>query len=93
MATDRSINNSDLPGAAAIDGEWRSELPDGTEIVVQRHRQQWIVHCGSSHAMSKNLDIALAQAIHAETDFSTRGHDVHYPSWIRGMADLITSKE
>jgi hypothetical protein len=90
--TDRSIDNSDLPGAAAIDGEWRSVLPDGTEVVVQRHDQQWIVHCGNSHAISKNLDIALAQAVHAETDFATGVQDVHYSSWIRGVADLITSE-
>jgi hypothetical protein len=62
-------------------------------VVVQRHDQRWIVHCGSSHAISRNLDLALAQAIHAETDFATGAHAVHYPSWIRGMADLITSKE
>jgi len=90
--TSQSINR-DLPGAAAIDGEWRSELPDGTEVVVQRHDQQWIVHCGSSHAISKNLDIALAQAIHAETGFVTGAQDVHYPSLIRGMADNITSNQ
>jgi len=46
---------------------------------------------GTSHALADNLDVALAQAIHAETD---AGHtpDVHYPTWIRSVADKITSE-
>jgi hypothetical protein len=72
-----------------MNGEWRSELPDGREVVVQRHGEQWIVHCGSSHALAANLDVALAQAIHAETDVAGHAHEVHYPTWIRDLADKL----
>jgi hypothetical protein len=77
----------------AIDGEWRSELPDGREVVVQRHGKQWIVHCGSSHALAANLDVALTQAIHAETEAAGHARDVHYPTWIRDVADKLASDQ
>jgi hypothetical protein len=80
-------------GVSTIDGEWRSALPDGREVVVQRHGGQWIVHCGGSHAISDNLDIALAEAIHAETLLQQNPHAVHYQTWIRGVADELTSGE
>jgi hypothetical protein len=76
-----------------MDGEWRSELPDGREVVVQRHGERWIVHCGNSHAISTNLDNALAEAIHAETLSPQHPHEVHYPTWIRGVADELRSNE
>jgi hypothetical protein len=78
-------------GVSTIDGEWRSELPDGREVVVQRHGGQWIVHCGSSHAISDNLDIALAETIHAETLSPQQPHQVHYLTWIRGLADELAN--
>jgi hypothetical protein len=77
----------------AIDGKWRSQLPDGREVVVQRRGAHWIVHCGSSHALAENLDVALAQAIHAETAAAGHAHEVHYPTWIRGVAEKIASDE
>jgi hypothetical protein len=75
----------------AIDGEWRSELPDGREVVVRRHGVHWIVQCGSSYALADNLDVALAQAIHAETGSVGHARAVHYPTWIRDLADKIAS--
>jgi hypothetical protein len=60
-------------------------------VVVQRHGEQWIVHCGSSHAISDNLDVALAEAIHAETLSPEHPHEVHYLQWIRSVADELTS--
>jgi hypothetical protein len=76
-----------------IDGEWRSELPDGREVVVERHGEQWIVHCGNSHAISDNVDIALAQAIHAETLSPQHPHEVHFSTWIRSVADELASND
>jgi hypothetical protein len=73
-----------------MNGEWRSELPDGREVVVRRRGEHWVVQCGSSHALADNLDVALAQAIHAETD-PGRAHDVDYPTWIRDLADKLAS--
>jgi hypothetical protein len=43
--------------------------------------------------MSDNLDIALAEAIHAETLLPQNPHEVHYQAWIRGVADELTSNE
>ena len=75
---------------SAIDGEWHSELPDGTEVLVQRHGAQWIVHCGTSHVIGGNLDVALAQAVRAETDVV--GH-AGYSAWIRRVADELARDE
>jgi hypothetical protein len=61
-------------------------------VVVQRHGEQWIVHCGSSHALSANLDLALTQAIHAETDLAAHAQEFHYPTWIRTLADKLNSE-
>lgn len=74
----------------AIDGQWRSEMPDGREVVVQRRGEHWIVHCGHTHALADNLDVALAQAVHAETDVAGHAHAVNYSTWIRTLADEIT---
>jgi hypothetical protein len=73
----------------AIEGEWHSELPDGREVVVRRRRDYWSVSCGRSEARSDNLDVALAQAIRAETDAALQAHEIDYPAWIRSAADLI----
>jgi len=62
-------------------------------VVVRRHGEHWIVQCGSSHALADNLDVALAQAIHAETDTAGHAHAVHYPTWIREAADKLASEE
>jgi hypothetical protein len=67
------------------------QLPDGREVVVQRHREQWIVHCDNSRAISDNLDVALTEAIHAATLSPRHRQEVHYPTWIRGVADQISS--
>ena len=76
---------------STIDGERHLELPDGREVVVQRHRAQWIVRCDNSRAISDNLDVALAEAIHAATLSLPHRREVHYPTWIRGVADQISS--
>ena len=75
-----------------FDGEWRSELPDGREVTVQRRGGQWIVHCGRSHAISGNLDIALAEVVHAETLSPQHLHRVHYLTWIRELADGLANE-
>jgi hypothetical protein len=43
--------------------------------------------------MSDNLDIALAEAIHAETLSRHHPHELHYLAWIRGVADELSSSE
>ena len=72
-----------------MEGEWRSELPDGREVVVRRHRDCWAVRCGQSEASSENLDVALARAVRADTEVAGHAHDLDYPSWIRSAADTL----
>jgi hypothetical protein len=72
-----------------MEGEWRSELPDGREVAVQRYREYWSVRCGRSEARGENLDVPLAQAIRAETDGAWHAHEFDYPTWIRSLADAL----
>lgn len=66
--------------------EWHSELPDGRYVAIRRSGEAWIVECGLSQVRSENLDVALAQAIRADTDVVGHADDVHYATWVRGVA-------
>ena len=66
--------------------EWHSELPDGRYVAIRRSGEAWIVECGLSQVRSENLDVALAQAIRADTDVVGHADDVHYAIWVRGVA-------
>jgi hypothetical protein len=66
--------------------EWHSELPDGRDVAIRRSGDAWIVECGRSRAQSENLDVALAQAIRADPDVVGHADEVHYASWVRGVA-------
>ena len=70
-------------------GEWHSYTPDGRPVVVRRQGELWIVTCGRSRAQSKNLDVALSQAVRSEADVVEHAHEVDYPTWIRTAADRI----
>jgi hypothetical protein len=72
-----------------MEGEWHSYTPDGREVSVRRRGDLWLVRCGRSHAQSRNLDVALTQAIRAEADVVAHAHEFDYPSWIRMAADRI----
>ena len=69
--------------------EWHSELPDGRNVAIRRTGDDWIVDCGQSRVRSDKLDVALAQAIRADTDCAGHAHDVHYAAWVRGVADRL----
>jgi hypothetical protein len=43
--------------------------------------------------MSDNLDIALAETVHAETLSPLHPHEVQYSTWIREVADELRSNE
>jgi hypothetical protein len=73
-----------------MEGDWRSQLPDGQEVVIRRRGEHWSVRCGQSLASSENLDVALARAIRAETGITGHAHEVDYPTWIRRLADRLT---
>jgi hypothetical protein len=73
-----------------MEGQWHSYAPDGREVLVRRQAEVWLVRCGQSEAHSKNLDVALMQAIRADVD-DVVGHacGVGYAKWIRIAADTI----
>lgn len=66
--------------------EWHSELPDGRDVAIRRSGEAWIVECGRSRARSENLDVALAQAIRADSDVVGHADEVHYAAWVRCAA-------
>ena len=72
-----------------MEGEWQSYAPDGREVLVRRRGEVWLVRCGQSEAHSKNLDVALAQAIRADVDVAGHVHESGYATWIRTAADTI----
>src|SRR5205814_2263381 len=76
-----------------MEGEWHSYAPDGREVLVRRRGAVWIVRCGQSEAHSKNLDVALTQAIRADVDVAGHAHEVGYATWIRTAADTIDRPE
>jgi len=74
-----------------MEGEWHSYAPDGREVLVRRRGELWLVRCGRSQAHSKNLDVALMQAIRADVDVDVVGHahEASYATWVRTAADTI----
>ena len=72
-----------------MEGEWHSYAPDGREVLARRRGELWLVRCGGLEAHSRNLDVALAQAIHADVDVVGHAHEVGYATWIRTAADTI----
>jgi hypothetical protein len=58
---------------------------------VRRRGELWLVRCGQSQAHSKNLDVALMQAIRADVDVDVAGHahEASYATWVRTAADKI----
>lgn len=73
-----------------MEWEWHSYAPDGREVLVRRRGEEWLVRCGQSEAHSKNLDVALTQAIRTDVDLVWgHAHEVGYATWIRTAADTI----
>ena len=74
-----------------MEGEWHSYAPDGREVLVRRRGEVWLVRCGQSETHSKNLDVALTQAIRTAVDVDVVGHadEVSYATWVRTAADKI----
>ena len=76
-----------------MEGEWHSYAPDGREVLVRRRGEVWLVRCGQSEAHSKNLDVALTQAIRAGADVVGHAPGLGYAKWIRIAADTIDRPE
>ncbi len=72
-----------------MEGEWHSYAPNGREVLVRRRGEVWLVRCGQSEAQSKNLDVALKQAIRADVEVVGHEHEAGYATWFRTAADTI----
>jgi hypothetical protein len=72
-----------------MEGEWHSYAPDGREVLVRRRGELWVVRCGQSEAHSKNLDVALTQAVRADVEVAAHATELGYATWIRTAADTI----
>ena len=75
-----------------VESEWHSKLPDGRDVVIQHRGEHWFVRCGHSQSRSENLDVALAQAIRADTDVVGHGSEVDYAAWVRGVANKLAAR-
>ena len=71
---------------------WHGYTPDGRELVVRREHGAWTVHCGAREARNRILDVALIEAIRADTDLVAHAHEIDYAAWIRTQADRIEQK-
>jgi len=58
---------------------------------VQRRGDLWLVRCGDFHALNRNLDVALMNAIRADPEIVAHSNEADYPAWARGVADKFDS--
>lgn len=73
--------------------EWHSELPDGRGVTIRLTDEDWIVDCGAARARSHNLDVALIQAIRADTEAVAHARKSRYAAWARELADKLAHGE
>jgi len=69
--------------------QWHTYTPDGREVVISHEGEGWVVRCESAQARSRNLDVALIEAIRADADLFTQARRTDYVSWIRNQAARI----
>jgi len=68
---------------------WHGYTPDGHELVVRRELGSWTVRCGANNAQNRILDVALIEAIRADSDLVAHAREIDYGAWIRAQADRI----
>ena len=68
---------------------WHGYTPDGHELVVRRELGSWTVRCGANNAQNRILDVALIEAIRADSDLVAHAREIDYAAWIRAQADRI----
>jgi hypothetical protein len=72
--------------------EWRLETPDGRELVVRRTGDVWHARCRDTEAESRLLDVALMEAIRADSEVVAHKHVQELPLWVRTQAALIEER-
>ena len=68
---------------------WAGFTPAGQRLVVERERDEWIVHCDSKAVCGDLLEAALIQAISG--DFEAHWFDIDRTSYARVVASSILS--
>ena len=68
---------------------WHGYTPDGRELVVRHEHGSWTVHCRAREAQNRILDVALIEAIRADSDLVAHAREIDYGAWIRAQADRI----
>jgi hypothetical protein len=70
--------------------EWVTRTPEDRRLVVRRSETLWIARCGEAGVgRSAVLDVALAEAVRADTDLVAHSSGVDYGAWVRTLADRI----
>jgi len=72
-----------------MDNTWHGYTPDGRELLVRRERDSWTVRCGAREAQNRILDVALIEAIRADSDLAAHKREIDYAVWVRAQADRI----
>jgi hypothetical protein len=71
---------------------WRIETPDGRALIVWRSGKVWHARCRESEAESSIIDVALMEAIRADSDVVAHEHVPDLPLWVRTQAALIEER-
>jgi hypothetical protein len=69
--------------------DWRAETPDGRVLVVWRDGDLWRARCREREAESRLLDVAMMEAVRADSDVLAHEHAPDLPLWVRTQAALI----
>jgi hypothetical protein len=69
--------------------DWQAETPDGRVVEVWLTNGLWRARCGGSEAQSRLLDVALMEAIRADSEVLAHQHAPDLPLWVRTQAALI----
>jgi hypothetical protein len=68
---------------------WHGYTPDGRELLVRREDGSWTVRCGANQSQNRILDVALIEAIRADSDLVAHAREIDYAARIRAQADRI----
>jgi hypothetical protein len=68
---------------------WRAETPDGRPVVVWRRGDLWRARCGASEADSRVLDVALMEAVRADSEVVPHEQTAALPHRVRTQAARI----
>jgi hypothetical protein len=72
--------------------DWQAETPDGRVIEVWRSGDLWRARCGGSEARSWLLDVALMEAVRADSEVLAHEHAPDLPLWVRTQAAAIEER-